>query len=515
MDLKLNVRKILFIGIIAGYFLFTGYIAYNQSVSDRFNDEVAHMVGGHFVLKGKELYKDLQFNHQPLAYYFGAAAERISSPDNLYFYISRQRLAIYAYGLFWNILFFLFFGPYILIFSFIFEIGKYWFSGQKLLAETLAAYPLIFMFASLIESMFMKKHLSKIKLGLISVSTFIAGFSLLPLWIVVMPINVIIWWFQKNRKQSFLLLSIPFLFLTGILFMFISPYNLLRETYTYNVQYFVPETAEFRPALWQMLLFPFFTLIPPYSLTKIVSAAFVVSFFVSGYASWRTKKLIPWFLLLILFIGTNFFRVGDSAFSSFHLLPWFGTLLIMEILLTYYFYNSKNKIVKQISKIKVILFSALFVAMILDQKHLWQKKNLTTEFEVQYSYSETYGRAIKALKDSNDTLIVAQNDPLVYWVADINTPTRMLEFYPWIYPIPEYNAEIEEIFTNNPPEFFVNTNLDLKQDLEKYIHNNLGQKYIRIDHLGKPSRLYILKKKIPEITDSQWKQLEDMLFSKP
>ena len=81
---KFSSFRWVFIVFVLIYVLFIGYVSYNNSQSDRFGDEVAHMVGGSYVRDGKVMYDDLQFNHQPLNYYMSALVEEITHPDNLF-----------------------------------------------------------------------------------------------------------------------------------------------------------------------------------------------------------------------------------------------------------------------------------------------------------------------------------------------------------------------------------------------------------------------------------------------
>lgn len=509
-------KKDVLIFCIAGlFFLFTAYLSYNFSQSERFSDEVAHWVGGHYVLEGKELYKDLQFNHQPLNYYFSSAVEFIAQPSNLYLYVSRQRMAVFAYGILWNVLLIVLFGPFMLLFSFLFEIGKYWFSGYKLLAETLAAYPMVLITTVFIESFFFKKIQLKLKLILLSVSTFIAGFSLLPLWAVILPMNLCILLSQKKKMKTFLYQLIPFALLTGILFLFVNPYNLLKETYLYNTQYFLPVTEQFRPSFGEMLLFPFLVFTTPFSIAKTIIALLMILFLITGYISWKEKKSIKWIILFGLFILTNLLRVNESSFNSFHLLQWFGVLLISVITLCRYFYESIQEQTVSLVKGMCIVLVLLFIYSVVSQPSLWKKKDLANENYVNYSYSETYGRIVGILKEPGDNLIVVPNDPLIYWVANIDTGTRLLEFFPWLYPIPEYRNEIIDTFEENPPTYVVDTDINLSKDLEQIIYGYIQRDYIRLNYLGKPSRLYILKEKLPKIPDEKWNQLQEFSFTRP
>ena len=68
---------------------------------------------------------------------------------------------------------------------------------------------------------------------------------------------------------------------------------------------------------------------------------------------------------------------------------------------------------------------------------------------------------------------------------------------------------------NNPPEFFVETGLDLTEELDVLMRRALDTQYTQINHLGKPSRLYILDTKLQNINDIQWEELQYTLFEQP
>jgi hypothetical protein len=490
-------------------------IARNYSQSERFGDEVAHMVGGHFVLKGKKIYQDLQSNHQPLNYFFSAAVEKLAQPTNLYLYISRQRMAVYLYGAFWQVIYLVFFGPAVFLFTLVFEINKYWFSGYKLLGETMAAYPLVFLFGLSTRALMFEKRPSGLALVAFSIASFIAVFSLLPLWAVVAPLNLMMLFYLKKERKLWLYQLIPFTVLTTILFCFVFPPHLVKETVWYNFRYFLPETAvKNPPSLLNILIMPLVALIPPYSPTKLTVALLVALSLITAFICMKEKKLGKWLILIFLFIMCNFFRADDFSYGSFHLLPWFGALAIIETVMIAGFLADSNRQVKKIAQLKTMVLTVLVLWLYLFAGRPYlNKQNLIQENYINYSDSETYGRAVRLLKGDNDRLVAFPNDPLINWVAGADTGTRILEYYNWIFPIPEYQNEIKRVFESNPPEFVVDTGANLKEPTEAYVYKVLKEKYIRLNHLDKPSKLYVLKKKMPQITNNQWEELRLMLFT--
>ncbi|MDO8497954.1 MAG: hypothetical protein Q7S61_05430 [bacterium] len=492
-----------------------GFVAHNYSQSDRFGDETAHMIGGHFILKGKIPYTDMQFNHQPLNYIFSALVEKVSSPKNLYIYIARQREAIFIYGAVWNILYFVTFGPIILLFSLIFEISKYWYSGYKLLGETLAVYPTLYLIGIFIKIFLFKEKVSKISLLLFSISTFTAMFSLLPLWPLILFLNIMMVYAFRKEWQKLICILFPFVIFSLFLFLYISPTDFIKETIIYNAKYFFPASGE-KPSLFGLFLLPFYSFIPPYTPSQLIITFFTFLFLFLTYFVIRIKRLTAWIGIMVILSLSNS-RVANREFGSFHLLPWFASLLFVTILTIYYLSIKKTKMsqwymgkIFYLTIIIVIVFIYFFTP-----NALREKKDVITENYINYSYSETYGRAIKILKDPNDRLAAIPNDTVVHWVADIDIATRILEYYDWVYTIPAYRSEIMNTFANKPPEFVIDTGLRKNSVIDNYIMAILKKDYTQLNHLGKPSNLYLHNRKYALITLNQWEQLSLMLYTKP
>lgn len=478
-----------------------GYLAYNYSQSERFGDETAHFIGGHFVLQGKRIYHDLQFNHQPIPYFFSAAVELITHPKNLYLFIARQREAVFVYSAVWNILYFFALGPIFLLFTFSFEIVKYFFQGYKVLNETIAVYPLVFMFGLAAQSFLFKKKHPPFVLVLFSIASFITAFSLLPLWIVIFLLYAMLLYSLKNRhlwKYAIL----PFFILTIVLSYFVSFRYLLKETIINNFIYFLPNSGG-KISFFRMMLLPFASFFPPYSPQKLLVALFILFSIASCISAFKKNLLLKYSLILFTLMLTNFFRVDDYSFSNFHLLPWTAALITVELFWI--------KIIKE----KLIILSVFVIVLIIAAgPQLFAKKNLATEYFINYSESESYGNAIRVMKNSRDRMLALPNDTLVYWATGMDVPTRVLEYYPWVYHIPEYREELIKLFKTNPPEFVINSGLDPIHPEEKYILSILETKYKNLYHTGSPSRLYVLKNRLTRVSEAQWSRLKEMLYSK-
>ena len=156
------------------------------------------------------------------------------------------------------------------------------------------------------------------------------------------------------------------------------------------------------------------------------------------------------------------------------------------------------------------------------------RQKIMTENYINYSYSETTGRVVRLLKSEGDTLLVMEDDPIVYWVADIEPATHVLEYYSWILDIPTYGNEVMDVMNNHQPGFvvdigFIDKKIEIPsaegpQRLDKKMEEVLDRDYVLVRNTmsGKSGiDIYMRKDKLKNITADQQDQLKTMLFELP
>ncbi len=508
---------LIFILLVIFYFFQLALLARNYSQSHRFGDEDAHLVGGHFLLKGYKMYEDFSGNHQPINYIFPAFVQKIILPNSLYAFIGKHRQAIFFYSLIWNLIYLLTFGKVLFLFTTIFEICRYVLLGNKVLGEVLAMYPFIFLFGLAIKQSFFQKKTTIKEIVLFSLSTFIVTFSLLPLWPSVLILNAILILINKNKKKFLIWQIVPFIFLTLILFIFVPFKNFFRDTIIDNVLYVIPKMNKLS-SNWdylKMIVLPFTAFHSQPNFIEILTIGFLPLYGFVSYFIYKKKKIIPWFLILFALILSNN-RTTELKYGNFHVLPWLAAYFFIPIAFFSFQKNLKIHFLIILLAIWVNIFGGKtdYYGLIM-----WNLKNdLATEHYINYSESVKYGLAIKAIKTSGDRLLALPNDTLVFWVAEVDLATRPLEAYDWQYDLPHHYKELIDVFKNHPPEFYLNHAINPlrgNSPLHQLILKNLKEKYVQINHLGKPSNLYLLKNKISKITDKQWENFEKLLFSRP
>ena len=110
-------------------------------------DDCFNIVAGYFISKGKILYEQIPYNHNPLMAYVSFFIQSISSPQNIFELILRHRQFILLFGFFVNLLILFRFGIPALGFVLFFEFSKFYIFGDRFLAESIVVYPIVYLFA--------------------------------------------------------------------------------------------------------------------------------------------------------------------------------------------------------------------------------------------------------------------------------------------------------------------------------------------------------------------------------
>lgn len=519
---KLWEKKSLFFISILIFILYIGLlfiVTENYSQSLEFSDENAHLVAGYFMNKGYTLYRDIAMNHQPLIYFFSSLVQKVFAMNSLFLFIKRHREFVYLYAVIWNTLLFFSFGWTSLVFMFIFSAVQFFLLGNLFLGETFAVYPFLYMTGTLIQKLILDKKVTILQTIIFSISSFIIAFSLIPLWGSVALMNATLLYLHRNNKKLIVAQLVPVILFTITLFIFVPLRDYFLETIYYNYHYLYPVLK--KPIGLKENLSALFLPLSSISLNpntlQLTTIVLTVVYGFNIYVSYRLKKL-PQFLLLTIFIilaNTRVSSLYEEYYQAFHVLPWFGAYTLLQ---SFYFQTMRTFHLKKkyLYVPHVLVIGLLFWLYFFGDTPFTVKKNTANENYIGYSYDNTMGLGIKAIKREGDRAAVFPHEPLINWVSQTELPTRLLEHYDWSYKINRNYEEFKKVFAENPPEFVViNGGINRKLSFQTYLLNVLKKNYIQVKHTGKPSGLYILKSKLPEITEDQWKEFEYLQFARP
>lgn len=516
MDNK--IKKIINILIFSFTSFFLYRLAINHSQYLGFQDENAQMTAGMLINNRFTLYKDIYLNHQPLIYTLSSIIDKVFHPNTIFLLVKRHREIIFLMSIFWNFIFIYSFGNIFIFFFIIFESVKYLFLGNMFLGESISVYPLIYITLMTIQSLIFNKKVSIFNILLISLSIFIIIFTLAPL-IPIAIIYTFIWFyilFIKDKKLLYIFI-LTGLFLTATLFLFwnIPPLDYYREALMNNRYHISSYNLTIFGTITKSLLLPFTVLSPNPGLIQIVLILSFIILFLQYIKLTRKQKIILFTIIFISLLSNNrvYRLAGSEYFGVFHALPWFGTILSIPFILI----KKQKDTLKNRSIIitYLLIFTLIVISIIHPNSPFRNKRDVMNDNDINYSKFVTYGSVVNALKKENDRIIAFPFETLIIWQSKAKPATKLIEYYSWSYMTEEGRSDYNNVLLNNPPEFLYYESDKGENSFDALIVETMKKRYTRINHLNKPSNLYILNEKLKEITEKQWQQANYLLFSLP
>lgn len=506
--MALIFKKNILIILVLLFSVITGYFYNNRSFHFRFVDEEDNFTIGKYLSKGEILYDDIITNHQPLTYIFSSIIQNYTNPNSVYSLLIRYRQAEIIWSVIWSILLVFYFGIGAFIAILIYGLTKFYLLGDLFLAEAQIVYPLLFLTGIVI---FHKKELKKLELIFIGICFALALFLLSPLWLAITFLLMI--FLYKNRHKlihNLGLMSLGFILPVLLIYQFTSLIGYFYYTFYINLVYTVPGYHQEPWLITAIRAFftPFMALLsqregPTAIIIKLLSLLLIISMIILIFR--KKYFLVAGIFILLGLSNIRFINPGDQEYTGFHLLPWYAILIFVTSLLSIEVFKKNNIIVKIL--ISLILTLTIGLSINFVRSDLFQRKNMLSDYNVNYSTAINRGDAVRSMKDTGDTLFVSPNAWLIYWQSDIDHLPKLYGYYTWMSGIPKIHNAVLEAFEKNPPAFFYCENCQ-GLDLEKFL-----DKYIELKNYGNKSFLYVIKSKVGKLTDKQLEQLKFYGFS--
>lgn len=479
-------------------------------------DDCFNFMGGYFLLKGKYIFYDFFYNHQPITAYISFIIQYISTPENIYELVLRHRQFILLIGLVSNTVLIFRFGAKIILFTIFFEFSKFYLFGDRFLAENIIIYPIVYM----IGLVFLKLNKQKL-LG----ADFL--FSAVFTWFIVfsrepyIPLALFLFAVILYSKNLLAIKKGPIILFTLLSIITIFSFNV--DEYFYNLiiinfQVVIPNEikGQLYGGLETIFFYPVFAFFDgPQNLYKSFLVGIDLLFLLYFLKLIINRKFLIAFIIFIVLGLANLKPniPGKLYYESFHMIVWFGSFTFITIFLI--FEEIKNK---KINYLSALFLSIIFIAFI-SSPYYFAKEKISThgEFLTQYGYLMQDAEVIKILSKPSDTLFLDGDSELIYWSSQ-----RMSSYkYTWytsVMPLmKKYTDARQEMLKNNPPDFYreqgicpkKNSQTDLS--LPKLIKDN----YINLLIEKKQSCLYVKKEKISEISEKQWEDAKKWLYELP
>lgn len=474
-------------------------------------DDCFNYVGGYFILKGKHLYSDIYFNHQFIPAYLSFFIQTITHPQSIYELLLRHRQFILLLGLLFNIIFILRFGPRFIFFSLLFESSKYYLFGTRFLGETIAVYPLIYLAGIAFEKI-RKEKIYKTDYILAPLFAWFVIFSREPYSIAVIFILGFFLWGKFKKIKLISILIFLFLTFTGIFYHNFSDYyfNLITVNTSSVLGSELRNNQVFGIGGIKGFFYPLSLLLPGnWNLFKELLLG-IDLVFLGGFFVLLKQKRAKLALLIFLILGLVNLRSGIPGriyFEAFNDLVWFGVFVFSTVYLLEIF---KNK------KIFIYIFLAfLFAFFIFSRENFrFEKTDPQTELLTNYGELLQYGEVVKILSYPKDTLFVDGGDDLVYFQSDRISPYKYSWYTSYMQSFSKFSNERLNMFRTNPPDFYKEYgSCPKKTEITGYSLPDFAKKeYERFYSEGKPTCLFVSKKKLKTITPEQFETAKKWLF---
>lgn len=478
-------------------------------------DDCFNYVAAYFMLKGKTLYSEIFFNHQPLMAWLSWGIQKLFHPKTLYQLIAYHRVFIFLTSFLMDIFLIFRFGWPGIGFALFYEPTKYYLFGDRFLGEAVIVYPLVYLLG-LGWYKFQKKTIFTWEFILSAIFTWFVVFAREPYVPVAIFVYVLILWGEKFSKDK--LISI-------ILFILLSSFTLLSlplPDYLFNVikinSAVEVKTGEiFGIGIFKIFAYPIYLFFGgKWNFFRLILIGLDIVFLsLAGFFVTRKKELKK-IMMIILILGLaniRFVTPGTVFYEAFHMTPWYG-LFLMTIFLLLIDLSDYQKS-KPIIWISLALLILVFgYAIFSPQAFIWERVNKEGEFNTSYGNYFVNGEVIRLLANPNDTLFVEMWEDLIYWQANLLSPYKY-SWYTSVMPyFPKYTEAREEMFVNNPPDFYYGDcpkETYKAQSLPDYRINDYTQLYFA----GKPTCLYIKKTKLAIIEKERWEKVKKFGFYLP
>lgn len=472
-------------------------------------DECFNYVAGYFMLKGKSLYSQIYFNHQPLMAYISFYLQSMLKPSSLYHLVLYHKYFVLTFGFLMDIVLFLRFRWFVLPFIAVFESTKFYFMGNFFIPESLIVYPFVYLMG-LVLYKFTNRKISKKDIILSSIFTFFIVFIREPYVLAALFIYLLILWNKKFIKIKIISLVI-FLGLSLFLLLNIDVKEYLRQVYLLNrnvLAYNVSFTNIYGTGMFKVFFYPVFIfLYGKWSLTRIILIStdlLFMSFLVFFYR--KTKNIILLILVFIILGMSNIRLVqpGEIFYGSFHMMVWYSLFLFTTFFFLFSLINlNYSKKIKIVFLIPVIFLS--FYSIFSPKSFLRENINKEIEYSGNFKQYFVYGEVVRLLSKPNDTLFVAIWEDLIYWQSGLDSPYK----YSTAGAYSSYLENRDDLFKNNAPTFYYAfCEKKNKCDLPVFVKKD----YVQLYYVNDLSPLFVKKSRIEKTSQKTWDDLKILRF---
>ncbi len=470
------------------------------------------------MLKGKILYSEIYFNHQPLMAFLSYLVQKVLQPTNLYELLLFHRFCLFAFSLAMGVLIILRFRLAGVGFIIFYELTKFYLFGDRFLAESFIVYPLVYLFG-LVWYQFEKRPIWGADYLLAGLFTWLVIFAREPYVPLAAFLYFLLLWNEKKRKTK-LISFLIFLFLTSLTllsfplrdyFFNVFKVNAASVAMTETKNNLLADGGIIKSFAYPLFLF-FGGKWNSFRIFLVVLDS--VFLFLIWLGIKKLKKTKP-IIILIFLLGLANLRVvisGTIFYEAFHMIQWYALFLITIFFLLSSLSDSRKELAYGLT---ALIFIALGFLMLKPGSYLWDKVDRHEELVTNYADYLSKGEVIKLLANPGDTLFLDDNrQDLVYWQADLK-PAYQYSWYTYLMQgFPRYVEAREEMFRHQPPDFYYGF-CPSGTTTARNFSEERAVNYVQLYFAGKKTCLYVKETKVEEISPEQWEAVKRFEYHLP
>lgn len=478
-------------------------------------DDCFNIVGGYFLTKGKTLYTDIFFNHQPFMAYISSYLQIIFDPINIFELILIHRKFIFIFSILMNFLISARFRIAGIGFVLFYEVTKFYVFGDRFLAEAIIVYPLVYLFG-IVWYKLNNKKLHKIEYILAAFFTWFIIFLREPFIPLAIFLFIIIIHDRKLTKTMFISILILIL-LISYSFSQIPLVDYIFNVFTINKNVVINKEDIFSIEILKIIFYPFYIFFDgKWSNFRIILmslSSLFITFYILLIIKTKKWKMLGIVAIVLSLANIRYVTPGQVFYESFHIAPWYG----MFIFIIFIFFQSlwNAQIIKKLKYLFIFMLTAIFLFMLLPGKSfIWEKTYQHAEFITNYGIYLSYGEASRILSFPNATFFVDGFDELIYWQAKLPSIYKY-SWYTSVMPhIDIYSQARTEMFKINPPDIYYGS-CPKETVISRLIPKQSKELYLNLYAYGKPTCLYLKKENINKISKNQWQKVKEFGFYIP
>lgn len=468
-------------------------------------DDCFNFMGGYFLLKGKHLYSEIFFNHQPLMAYVSAFLQLFLKPQSIYELVLEHRKALLLFSLCFNLLLIIRFRLVGFGFAIFYEFSKFYLFGDRFLAEGFIVYPLVYM-VGIVWHKLQKQKIYSFDYILSAIFAWFVVFMREP----YVPLALLLFTFLLIGGQRKVVKIISTILLLILSFFTMSLFSL--PDYFFNVvtvsknSAYATELASnntFGIGLFSIFFYPFTIFFGGnWNLFRHfeIGLAIVWIVLVGALISQKKYKDSLFLFLILGFANLRMTIPGKIFYEGFHMLSWYAILIFTIFLILNAIYKKKQIIFYCCFSILILLFIYLVFS---PKSYIYDKIDPHVEHLTNYGNELQVGQVVKILSKPSDTLFVDGFDDLIIWQANRTSNYPYSWYTGLMLGFPIYNDARFTMFKKNLPDFYYGTcpnDLAGTHTMPKFAKKAYQQLY----SFGKPTCLYVKKSKLRGISQKQW-----------